>query len=345
MKLLIEQGVKGESGLVLLRSKLRAVSRRMGFSDIKREHMELVCNEMVTNQHKFADDNGLVQIWEVQHPRPALDLFAFDYGKGIPNLHVALKDGYTTAGTMGKGLGAIRRLSSESEVYSIPVESAKDTPWHGTAVWSRFYHTSSKSEYPHEVGGYLRAYQDSTYNGDRIEVRCGKNKTRWLHLDGLGHGREAAEVVDNLGDFLDEETPVDGLVQRLSTRLQGTRGSVAMVCEIEAATQTVRVCGVGDMIAYLIANGDKRAISFSPGVLGHAHRTPETFTFPFPSQALLITASDGLRRNMTLRSFPELWRLHPQIVALVLGQVVGRHNDDRSVFTIRVNSNVRKNHG
>ncbi|MBI3574809.1 MAG: hypothetical protein HY083_04055, partial [Gammaproteobacteria bacterium] len=86
MKLLIEQGAKGDSGVVLLRSKLRAVSRRMGFNDLKREQMELVCNEMVTNQNKFAQGNGLVQIWETALPRPALDLFAFDYGKGILNI-------------------------------------------------------------------------------------------------------------------------------------------------------------------------------------------------------------------------------------------------------------------
>ncbi len=345
MKLLVEQGAKGDSSLVLLRSKLRAVSRRMGFSDVKREHLELVCNEMVTNQNKFAQGNGLVQVWEINQPQPALDLFAFDYGAGIVDLNAAGRDGYTTAGTMGKGLGAIQRLSSVSDIYSIPQEQTKDSPWHGTAVWSRFYRGGPEAGLAHQTGGYLRAYQDSSYNGDRIEVQCGKNKTRWLHMDGLGHGREAAEVVDGIGDFLDEETPVDGLVQRLSTQLRGTRGAVAMLCEIDAGTQTFKVCGVGDMIAYLIANGEKKAISFSPGVLGHAHRTPETFSLPFPPQALLITASDGLRRSITLHTLPELWRLHPQLIALVLGQVMGRHNDDRSVFAVRVNPNARHSHG
>ena len=342
MKLLIEQGAKGDSGVVLLRSKLRAVSRRMGFSDLKREQMELVCNEMVTNQNKFAAGNGLVQIWEVDDLAPALDLFAFDYGKGIPNIKAAMEDGYTTAGTMGKGLGAILRLSSESEIYSIPAEQAKETPWHGTAVWSRFVSGEKNPPHVHDLGVYTRAYQDSAFNGDRIQVRTGTGKTRWLHLDGLGHGREAAEVVDGIGNFLDEETPVDGLVERLSTRLQGTRGAVAMICEVDRALHTMTVCGVGDMVAHLIASGEKRAISFSPGVLGHAHRTPEIFSYPFPDQALLITASDGLRRSMTLRTFPNLWRLHPQIISLVLGQVMGRHNDDRSVFSIRVNPSMRK---
>jgi anti-sigma regulatory factor (Ser/Thr protein kinase) len=342
MKLLIEQGAKGDSGVVLLRSKLRAVSRRMGFSDLMREHMELVCNEMVTNQNKFAEGNGLVQIWESSHPVPALDVFAFDYGKGILNVNAAVEDGYTTAGTMGKGLGAIRRLSSHSEIYSLPLELAKDTPWHGTAVWSRFCRDDSVPEYFHDLGLYTRAYHDSSFNGDLVQVQTGASKTRWLHMDGLGHGREAAEVVEGIGYFLDEETPVDGLMQRLSARLQGTRGAVAMISEVDHHTHTMTISGVGDMVAYLIASGEKKAISFSPGVLGHAHRTLETFSFPFPDQALLITASDGLRRNMTLRTFPDLWRLHPQLIALVLGQVMGRHNDDRSVFTIRVNPNMRK---
>lgn len=342
MKLLIEQGAKGDSGVVLLRSKLRAVSRRMGFSDLKREHMELVCNEMVTNQNKYAEGNGLVQIWETSDPAPALDLFAFDYGKGILNVQSAIQDGYTTAGTMGKGLGAIQRLSDQSEIYSLPVEHAKDSDWHGTAVWSRFCRGDTDPEYIHDLGVYTRAYQDSTFNGDLIQVRTGESRTRWLHMDGLGHGREAAEVVEGIGHFLDSETPVDGLMQRLSTRLQGARGAVAMICEVDGISRNMTICGVGDMVAHLISRGEKKAISFSPGVLGHAHRSLETFSYDFPDQALLITASDGLRRSMTLRSFPDLWRLHPQLIALVLGQVVGRHNDDRSAFTIRVNPNMRK---
>ena len=342
MKLLIEQGTKGDSDVLLLRSKLRAVSRRMGFSDIKREQMELVCNEMVTNQIKFAEGNGLVQIWEATQPQPALDLFAFDYGPGIQNVKAAIEDGFTTAGTMGKGLGAIQRLSSENEIYSVTAANAGECPWHGTAVWSRFYPNSNDDSLPHQVGNYTRAYLDSGFNGDLIQFQCSPKKTRLLHMDGLGHGREAARVVDGIGRFLDDETPVDGLMQRLSKALEHTRGAVGMVCEIDAAAQTIKVCGVGDMVAYLIASGDKKVISFSPGVLGHTHRTPETTVMPFPSHALFIACSDGLRRSMSLRTFPELWRLHPQIIALVLGQVMGRHNDDRSVFTLRVKPRTRK---
>lgn len=334
MKLLIEQNVKGDAAQVLLRSRLRAVSRRMGFNDAMRERMELVCNEMATNQNKFAHGTGLIQLWEATYPQPALEVFALDYGPGITNLTQALTDGFTTAKTMGKGLGAVQRLAHDSEFYTIPIDHAPDGLWHGMAVWAQFFPGKRPTGGSHRFGSYVRAYQDSTFNGDLIAIATENGKTRWLHMDGLGHGREAAEVVTGLGSILEGAASVLHTMQALSRQLVGSRGAVAMVCEVDASAQTATICGVGDMIAAHICNGEKKVVNFAPGVLGHAHRSLEAITLPFPPQALLITASDGLRRNWGLRSFPELWRLKPQMVALILGQIGGRSNDDKSVFAI-----------
>ncbi len=332
VKLLIEQPVNGESGQVLLRSKLRAVSRRMGFSAVARERMELVCNEMVTNQIKFARAAGMVQIWEVTRPCHAIDLFALDFGMGIANLPVALEDGYTTAGTMGKGLGAIRRLANESEFYTVPSGVATGAPWHGMAIWARFYvrHCEPGS---YQVGQYLRAYQDDVHNGDSICMDDSDGQLRWLHMDGLGHGMQAEQVVKGREDILGIDAPLVEVMQVLSSRLKGTRGAVGMLADVDAGT--ARICGVGDMAAYLILNGERKNVLFAPGVLGHEHRSFEQTELQFPAQAMLVTGSDGLRRNWNLSSFPGLWRLHPQMVALLLGQVMGRGNDDKSIFVLR----------
>ncbi len=334
MKLLIEQPVNGESGQVLLRSKLRAVSRRMGFSPVARERMELVCNEMVSNQIKFAHAAGMVQIWEVTQPCHAIDLFALDFGLGIANLPAALEDGYTTAGTMGKGLGAIRRLANESEFYTVPSGVATGAPWHGMAVWARFY---VKPCVPgsYQVGQYLRAYQDDVHNGDSICLETSNGKLRWLHMDGLGHGLQAEQVVKGRDDILGIDAPLKEVMQVLSSRLRGTRGAVGMLAEADAGGGVARICGVGDMAAYLILNGERKNVLFAPGVLGHEHRSFEETELQFPAQAMLVTGSDGLRRNWNLSSFPGLWRLHPQLVALLLGQVMGRGNDDKSIFVLR----------
>lgn len=334
-KLLLEQPLNGESSQVLLRSKVRAVSRRMGFSAVARERMELVCNEMVTNQFKYARGTGLVQIWESNRPCHAVDLFALDFGPGIANLPAALEDGYTTAGTMGKGLGAIRRLANESEFYTVPDGVAGNAPWHGVAVWARFC-VNSCEQGPYQVGQYLRSYQDDVHNGDSICMDLDNRTLRWLHMDGLGHGMLAEQVVQGRDDILGIDAPLTEVMQVLSTRLQGTRGAVGMLAEVDAGTGVARICGVGDMAAYLILNGERKNVLFSPGVLGHEHHRFEETELPFPEQAMLVTGSDGLRRNWTLGNFPGLWRRHPQLVALLLGQVMGRGNDDKSIFVLRI---------
>jgi len=341
VRMLVEQSVKSESGQVLLRSKLRAVSRRMGFTQIARERMELVCNEMVTNQMKFANGSGLVQVWEMHVPQPALDIFALDYGPGIPDLERALRDGFTTANTLGKGLGAIHRLAHESAIYSVPHANAAELPWHGTAIWARFNTIESRSAQSpmQQYGICLRAYQDSLFNGDALAVTTNRTQTRWLHVDGLGHGQEAAEAVRGADSVLRESASLDTLMKSLDRRLSGSRGAVGLLCESDHAQNTLAFTGVGDMSAYLICNGERRSIAFPPGILGHDHRNPHVESLQFPPQALFLTSSDGLRRNWTLRSFPGLWRLHPQLIAFVLSQVTSRGNDDRSLFVIRTAQN------
>ncbi|MGB5607004.1 MAG: hypothetical protein WBN51_10810, partial [Gammaproteobacteria bacterium] len=194
MKLLVNQPTNEETAQVLVRSKLRAVSRRMGFNAAMRERIELVAMELMSNQAKFATGTGMVQAWEITEPYPALDLFALDYGPGIAHLPAAMEDGYTTARTMGKGLGAIRRLAHRSEFYTLPASVAPDSPWHGMSVWARFYLSTPIKDPRYEIGSFLRAYQDDRHNGDCISMKLEGNSLKWLHMDGLGHGKSAYDA-------------------------------------------------------------------------------------------------------------------------------------------------------
>ncbi len=338
VRLLFEQVSADESGQVLLRTRLRAVARRMGFGEVAREQLEIVCNEMVTNQIKFARGKGMMQLWEVRAPQPALDLFAFDHGPGIPDLARAQRDGFSTANTLGKGLGAITRLSHESELYSIARTEGDhgDLPWQGTAVWARFYPTPIAAQ-GFQCGGYLRAFQDCPYNGDYLAARLDGSGLQWVHLDGLGHGREAAESVAGAQGLSFEEYTQGPtmLLTHLDMRLRGGRGAVGLAGALDAAGPTLRLCGVGEIGACVICNGMRETLSFPGGIVGEDHRRLSEHTRAFPKQALLITYSDGLRRNWSLSSFPGLWRRHPQLIALVLGHVLGRGHDDCSVFAAR----------
>ena len=341
LKLLLDQPIAGDSSQILVRSKLRAVGRRMGFNDLKRERMELVATEILTNQQKYARGSGLLQLWEWNGPEPALDLFALDYGPGISDTQRAQLDGFTTSGTLGKGVGAIHRLADEAAIYSRAEGAVGRGDWHGVAVWARFY-LRDPAPHPYQVGAYLRAYQDGPHNGDCIYAHFDAERLRWLHMDGLGHGREAAETVAGMGEVLAEEESSRGVLERASEALRGTRGAVGIIGDLEIASRHARVCGVGDMSASLLSSDGRRNIQFSPGVLGHSHRSCEVSEHELGDETMMLTASDGLRRNWDPVGFAGLFQLHPQMVAYVLGSVAGRSNDDKSIFLVRLGGGTKQ---
>ena len=339
MKLLYESAVRDESGLVLLRSRFKAVGRRKGFHEVVLEKIELVCNEIVSNQMKHAKGSGMVQIWDNEnHDQPVLDIFAMDYGPGIEDLEYAKQDGTTTTGTMGRGLGAIERLSSSSEIYTQPVNSLNEQTWHGTAVWSRFGESSQQRSAGFQYGIYLRALRDDFYNGDAVQVRDSGSRVRWIHMDGLGHGKEAAEAISPAQHVLDAETSdLASIMNQLDRDLSLGRGAVAIAGGISANNENISVSGIGDMSARIILNGELHNIAVASGVMGHDHRSIDVEKINFPRQALFISTSDGIR-SWNIKTLPNLWRQHPQMIAFIMGQVLGRNNDDKSIFVIRKNN-------
>ena len=335
MKLLYESDVRDESGLVLFRSRFKAVGRRKGLAVVILEQMELVCNEIVTNQLKHAKGSGMIQLWENEGVRSSLDFFALDYGNGIEDLEHAKKDGTTTTGTMGRGLGAIERLSSQSAIYSLAKDKLAKDQWHGTAVWTRFDIEKHKTRPKLEYGLYLRALHDDFYNGDCIFINETESNISWLHIDGLGHGKEAEEAVLPSRGVLDIDADIEERMNVLSKRLSRGRGGVGTMGDLDISTENLAVTGVGDMSVYIVSNGEKRQLPLTSGVLGHNHRSIEVSNINFPKQALLISASDGIRASWNIKTLPYLWRLHPQMIALVMGQILGRNNDDKSLVVIR----------
>ncbi|MDP3482760.1 MAG: ATP-binding protein [Sulfuricella sp.] len=340
-KLLYNSPVQNESALILLRSKLSAIAQRLGLSDQKRENMLLVASELVSNQVKHAGGRGLIQVW--QQPGPTLDILALDYGPGITNLSQAEEDGYSSANTLGKGLGSIRRLSDESFVYTQQDNSGKSKKWSGTVFLSRFHPGSKKIDYDKdtnatrgrsaalEIGLFSRSLSDDRYNGDRIYLQKTGDTLRWLHLDGLGHGEQAQAATANLASHLSHcDTPASVLAA-VDRQLKGTRGAVAIIGELGLTGKALNILGVGDMHAHVMDNEEMHNLSFAPGVLGKEHKNPAQFRFAFGKRCLMISASDGIRRNWDVSNFPGLFHQHPQLIAYTLGNIMGRISDDQSL--------------
>jgi len=335
-KLLYNSSAQNESALILLRSKLSAIAQRLGIPDWKKENILLVASELVTNNVKHAGGRGMIQVW--QQPGPVLDILSLDFGPGIPNLSMAEEDGYSTANTLGKGLGSIRRLSDELLIYTQQENPGQARKWSGTVFLARFFPGDHKKHNGENIlpgfklGLFSRSLSDLRYNGDRIYLQQDGQRLRWLHLDGLGHGEGAQEATTNLAPQLCRDNDPGAALKAVGQQLSGSRGAVAIVGEIDLGQNKVQVAGVGDMHAHLYDREQISSIPFAPGILGREHRTPAVFHAEFGKNSLVVSASDGIRRNWDTANFVGLFNQHPQLIAYTLGNIMGRISDDQSIF-------------
>ena len=335
-KLLYNSSAQHESALILLRSKLSAIAQRLGIPDWKRENMLLVASELVTNHVKHAGGRGLIQVW--QQPGPVLDIVALDFGPGIANLSQAEEDGYSTVNTLGKGLGSIRRLSDELHVYTQQGSSGRIKKWSGTVFLARFFPSDNKEANGtaiipgFKIGLYSRSLSDLRYNGDRIYLQQVGDKLRWLHLDALGHGELAQEATVNLAIHLANDESLIAVLEAVNQQLAGSRGAVAVIGEIDSGQNKVQLVGVGDMHAHLYDAEQIESIPFARGILGKEHRTPSVFQADFGKKNMVMSASDGIRRNWDVSNFSGLFNQHPQLIAYTLGNIMARISDDQSIF-------------
>ncbi|RMG51294.1 MAG: hypothetical protein D6717_13105 [Gammaproteobacteria bacterium] len=324
-----------ESGRILARSRMKALARRLGFSDARVQLMETVLAEMLSNQAKYAGGTGQIQIWELQTTagEGIIDLFALDYGPGIADLSVACRDGSSTGGTLGKGLGAITRLA---DLASLHTQCTGAGRWSGVAVWARFCAVDPDRAPDMRHGVYLRALNDDRHCGDAVWVSCAGRRLSWLHMDGLGHGQEAAEAVHGRDRLLKQlpERGCAGVLQTLDRELRRSRGAVAVLGRLDATTGGMELCGVGDMQAWRVTHEDRQGLHFNAGVLGREHRRPEERRLELTPGELFVTASDGIRGRWHPRDYPGLWGRHPQLIAYLLGELEGRTNDDRSLLVL-----------
>lgn len=90
----------------------------MAFGTLERTKLVTVASELARNTLVHGK-GGTVTIIQVEHnERVGIKLVFADRGPGIPDIDRALEDGYSTAKSMGLGLGGARRLVNEFDIIS-----------------------------------------------------------------------------------------------------------------------------------------------------------------------------------------------------------------------------------
>jgi serine/threonine-protein kinase RsbT len=102
-----------------------ARARELGFSPDKIERLSTAVSELANNIIKYSPKFGgdiVVRDCKNVNGRPRLIIQARDNGPGIKNIELALKEHYSSSGTLGLGLPSVRRIVDSFNIVSIPDE-------------------------------------------------------------------------------------------------------------------------------------------------------------------------------------------------------------------------------
>jgi anti-sigma regulatory factor (Ser/Thr protein kinase) len=299
-----------------------------GLDDVDAGRLALVVTELATNLMRHAQQGRL---WLSARPaRREVEVVAVDEGPGIPDIERSLGDGFSTGGTPGTGLGAVRRLAQDFDLHS--------TVPGGTVVVARVRAAGvpgpQAASWP---GAVSLAAPGERVCGDGWAFALDGERAALVVADGLGHGPDAAEAgAVALESFAEDPfASPRQLLQRMHLALRRTRGAAVMALQADAAAGTIRSAGAGNVMARLVSGVSDRTLLCQHGTAGIAMRTPEEVTTPWPPHALLVVYSDGIESRWTGGILTPLLARDPVLAAALLARDHCRGRDDATVAVLR----------
>lgn len=312
------------------RRRAAAVCNRLGFDETRAGNAALVVTEMAGNLVKHGR-GGQILLREIADGAAAgIEILALDAGPGIADVPQAMRDGHSTAGSPGTGLGAVARAADAFDLYS--------RPGAGTVVLARVWARPPEAVGRTVHGVVSAAKPGETVAGDGWCVFATAAGARVLVADGLGHGplaRDASEQAIAVVRGAAAGAPLADVVDACHGALRGTRGAALGIADVDCDEGSVRFVGVGNVAGCVMTDGTRQNLVSMNGSAGHPPVIVREFRYAWTRRSLLLMASDGLTTRWGLDAYPGLSAHEPGLIAGVLYRDHRRGRDDATVLALR----------
>lgn len=314
------------------RREAARIAGLQGMSENDIGRVSVVVTEAAKNLVKHGKGGELLLHGWAENGALGVDLLALDKGKGMSNLAECMRDGFSTSGTPGTGLGAIQRMSDQFEIYSQPNA--------GTVLYSRIEagRPAPKTEPGRlAIGVLVVPVIGEDRCGDSWAQRLSPSHSMLMVVDGLGHGAGAAEAADEaVAAFhrVSSENPLD-VLDEAHHSLRKTRGAAMAVASIDHNTRKVRYAGVGNISATIVGPEKSQSMVSQNGIVGHSAARMQDFTYDWPAGSVLAMYSDGISSHWSLAKYPGLQTRLPLLAAGVIYRDHSRRRDDATVLIAR----------
>jgi len=328
--------VEDASQVAATRRAALALANQIGFSEEGAGRAALVASELATNLAKHAKGGEILFRAIRQHggagAPEGLEILAIDRGPGMADVGRARQDGYSTAGSLGHGLGSIERQSDFFQTYSQPSGTVAVAE-----LWSERQAVAPRKP-PYQIGAVLVAHPGEEVSGDAWGWTMRDDRFAILLADGLGHGLSAHDAAAAAIDvfYRNHEDSPSRVIGDVHAALRSTRGAAVAMVAVDTARSVAHFCGLGNIGALVISSdGSRHGMVSQNGTAGHVASRIHEFSYPVPSGSMIVMFSDGLTSHWDVAPYPGLTPRHPSIIAGVLYRDFNRRRDDVTVVVAK----------
>ena len=114
----IKHTITSELDIHFMKSEMDQLFNSLSLSENLMMKVYTIISELAYNQLKYAEKGSIEASIFKEAARQGIKIKATDKGPGIQDIELALKDNYSSSGTLGLGLPGVKRLADEFKIIS-----------------------------------------------------------------------------------------------------------------------------------------------------------------------------------------------------------------------------------
>lgn len=323
------------SEVIAIRRIAKEMAHEMGFSETDREEIGLAVSELASNIVKHAGRGLLTLTPLAEMQRCGLMIEVEDEGQGFL-LEDCFRDGVSSSGTLGVGLGAVNRLMDE---FTLAENENKQGMRIVCKRWRRDHSTKSLGlDCPLNYGVLSRPKLSEHVNGDSFLSMHVRNGLLVGVIDGVGHGVHANQAATTARHYIEKhgDSALLDIFRGVERACLATRGVVMALVLFDWRQNLFQFASVGNIEIKLFNGGrEKPRFILRRGIVGKNAPLPVVTENPWQSGDMLALHSDGISTQWQWGDFIQYSEHPAQVIAEHIFHASLKKNDDATLVIVK----------
>jgi anti-sigma regulatory factor (Ser/Thr protein kinase)/serine/threonine protein phosphatase PrpC len=322
------------SDVFAARRAAAVMAEEIGFDEKTKEETILAVSELASNLAKHTEQGTLILTILKDETRDGMQIESVDRGPGIADVEEAMRDGYSTVGSLGYGLGTANRLTDEFDI-----KSRRGTGG-GTRIvarrWKRIEAIGTEP-CPLEFGAATRAHPKMGVNGDAFVIKTWGESALVALIDGLGHGQFAHRAAQAARRYIEGHfnVPMDEIFRNTGRACRATRGIVMALARFDWGKEKLTHASIGNIETHVFGSSKPMNFTVRRGIIGGSAPRPVVTEHDWIPHNIMVLHTDGVRSHWRLEDFPDLFKMSAAAAAQHLLHALAKENDDATIIVVK----------